>query len=405
MKILYLHQYFNTPTMPGGSRSYEMARRLVSWGHEVEMVTSDRSGSKLISNGWYKTIEAGIRVHWLRVPYSNNMGYKKRIESFIFFAYKAAQKAVSLKADIVFATSTPLTIAIPAIFASKKLRIPMVFEVRDLWPELPIAIGVLKNPLLIQLTKRFERYVYNYSSRIIALSPGMKEGIIKVGCDTKKITVIPNSCDLETFNIKDEIGNSFRSGNDWLGDRPLVVYTGTIGLMNGVDYLVRLAVEVNKLDCKARFLIVGKGKDEEKVKSIAMQLGVLNKNLFMLSAVAKKEIPQIINAADVVISLFIDVKEMWNNSANKFFDALAASRPMAINYQGWQADILRSSGAGIVLDAKDISKAACDLVAVLHDKEWLRRAREASGKIARRDFSRDLLAKKLEGVLIDAMRS
>ncbi len=137
MKILYLHQYFNTPNMSGGTRSYEMAIRMVKKGHQVHMITSLRDGSTEFGT-WKKETINGINVYWLSVPYDNKMSTMRRIYSFIIFAFKAGSKAISIGGDVIFATSTPLTIAIPAIQAKKKLKIPMVFEVRDLWPELPI---------------------------------------------------------------------------------------------------------------------------------------------------------------------------------------------------------------------------------------------------------------------------
>ena len=130
MKITYFHQYFVTPDMPGGTRSYEFARRLVDMGHEVNMITTWREPDH--RKHWFETEESGIRVHWLPLPYSNYMSYGERIKSFMIYAWCSAQKAASLETDIVFATSTPLTIALPAIYTARKKKVPMVFEVRDL---------------------------------------------------------------------------------------------------------------------------------------------------------------------------------------------------------------------------------------------------------------------------------
>lgn len=132
MRITYLHQYFNTPEMSGGTRSYEMARKLVAMGHEVNMITSWRENDG--KTDWFETEEAGIHVHWIPVPYSNKMGFYERLRAFTKFAVYSSLKAIQLKSDIIFATSTPLTIAIPGVIASKINHIPMVFEVRDLWP-------------------------------------------------------------------------------------------------------------------------------------------------------------------------------------------------------------------------------------------------------------------------------
>ena len=175
--------------MAGSTRSYEMARRLVDAGHEVHMVTSNRNSNKNKNRQWYKTIESGIQVHWIQIPYSNNLSYNDRVKAFFKFAIKASTKAASLVGDVVFATSTPLTIAIPGIFAAKLNRIPMVFEVRDLWPNLPIAMGAIKNSALIFAARQLERFAYRYSTRIVALSPGMKEGIVATGYPSENATV------------------------------------------------------------------------------------------------------------------------------------------------------------------------------------------------------------------------
>ena len=144
MKIIYLHQYFNTPDMAGGTRSYEMARILTSKGHEIHMITSFREPIKTRTP--FTTVEEGINVHWIPVAYDNKMGFYRRIVAFLRFAYFATRRVMQLNV-ILFCISTPLTIAIPAIYGAIRQRVPMVFEVRDLWPELPIAIGALKNPL------------------------------------------------------------------------------------------------------------------------------------------------------------------------------------------------------------------------------------------------------------------
>jgi glycosyltransferase involved in cell wall biosynthesis len=124
----------------------------------------------------------------------------------------------------------------------------MVFEVRDLWPELPIAVGALKSPLSIMAARRLERFAYDHACRIIALSPGMKEGIVRTGYPSDRVTVIPNSCDFDLFDVGPEPGRAFRARHAWLQDRPLVVYTGTLGEINKVEYLAQLAASVATRD-------------------------------------------------------------------------------------------------------------------------------------------------------------
>ncbi|NCC35959.1 MAG: glycosyltransferase WbuB, partial [Chloroflexia bacterium] len=371
MKLLYLHQYFNTPQMSGSTRSYEMARRLVAAGHEVHIVTSDRSPHP--SSDWYVTREAGIVVHWLPVPYANTMSYRERVDAFVRFAWRAAQRAATLPADVVFATSTPLTIALPAVYAARRQNIPMVFEVRDLWPELPIAIGALKGAAVLPALW-LERFAYHQASQLVALSPGMRDGILRQGVAPERVHVIPNSADIALFATPEEAGHAFRSRYQWLQDRPLIVYTGTLGRINGVAYLAEIAGWMAQRAPEVRFLVVGAGYEEEAVTARARELGVLDTSFFMLPGVPKNEIPAILSAATVAMSLFIDLPAMWSNSANKFFDALAAGRPVAINYRGWQADLLEQTGAGIVLPPNDAALAVQQLWALLQAKDRLAHA-------------------------------
>jgi glycosyltransferase involved in cell wall biosynthesis len=205
------------------------------------------------------------------------------------------------------------------------------------------------------------------------------------------------------FDVPTEQGFQFRNQYDWLQNRPLVIYAGTLGSINGVDYLAKLAASVLPKNSDICFLVIGDGAEKPKVESIARQLGVFNKNFFMLDPIPKSQMPSALKAADMATSLFVDLPEMWANSANKFFDALASGTPVAINYHGWQAELLEENNAGIVLDANDTEAAAIILVETLQDHVLLTQAGEAARQIAVDRFSRDMLAKQLEDVLLTAV--
>lgn len=397
MKINYLHQYFNTPDMTGGTRSYEMARRLVAMGHEVNMISSWRENDG--RNGWFETNEDGIRVHWLPVPYSNDMNHRERIRAFFRFAWRSAAKAAAIPADVVFATSTPLTIALPGAYAAHRQKVPMVFEVRDLWPELPIAVGALRNPAARYAARKLEHFAYRRSTHVVALSPGMQEGVVKAGVPIEKTTVIPNSADLDLFAPDQQDPAAFRGAHPQLGDGPLVVYTGTMGAINGVDYLPRIAAAARALGSEVQFVVVGRGGREKQVRDEAGRLNVLGVNFHLLPPLSKKAMPNVMAAADLALSLVVDLEELWANSANKFFDALASGTPIAINYRGWQADILRESGAGVVIAPDDAEAAARRIIAFLDDGERLQAAGKAAREVAEERFGRDDLAEQLAKVL------
>ncbi|MEL7447559.1 MAG: glycosyltransferase family 4 protein [Pseudomonadota bacterium] len=404
MKIIYLHQYFNTPDMAGATRSYELARRLVAMGHEVHMVTSDRDGLHATGSDWHVSDEAGINVHWFPVPYSNKMSFLQRTRAFLKFAVAASRKAASLGGDVVFATSTPLTIAVPAMYAIRRNRIPMVFEVRDLWPAVPIALGVLKNPVLKFLALWLENKAYQSSTEIVALAPGMKEEVVKSGYPADKVTVIPNGCDLELFQNREGEVEALRAKNEWLQDRPLVSYIGTLGRVNAVDYLVRVAGHMLELDPEVRFVVIGGGAEAPKIRALAQELNVLDKNFFMFDRMPKAQVVPWFCASSMSIALVTGPRFIWKDATqNKYFDTMAAGRPVAANYDGWQAQLVSDEGGGVILDAKNHEQAARQLLAKLSDEKWMREASEIASNLARTRFSRDSHGQALEEVLARAV--
>jgi glycosyltransferase involved in cell wall biosynthesis len=326
------------------------------------------------------------------------MSYARRIRSFAKFATAAAVKATALRADLVLASSTPLTVAIPGMIASRLRRVPFVFEVRDLWPEVPIEMGVLRNPVLKFAAGALATLAYRSAAEVVALSPGMAQGVAARSPGTPT-TVIPNASDLDLFSNGRKAARLLRSTHDWLRDRPLVVYVGTLGTVNGVGYLVRLAAAIREIDGDVRFLIVGDGKEWRETRALAARSGVLDTTLRMWPEMPKADVPAILSAATLATSVCLPLPCLQHNSANKFFDALAAGRPIAINYGGWQRDLLSESGAGLMLDPYDLGGAAATLVRHLRDEAWLTQAGAAARRLAVDEFSRDLLFDRYDAVL------
>tara|TARA_R110002050_G_scaffold167701_2_gene298634 strand:- start:3671 stop:4897 length:1227 start_codon:yes stop_codon:yes gene_type:complete len=406
MRILYLHQYFATPESNAGTRSYEMAKRFVKNGHDVTFITSSAyfADSYNLKSGWNLIQFEGIKLYVLHLKYSNKDIFIKRIFKFIWFSICSTIKSLSIKADVVFATSTPLTIAIPGLFYSKLKDIPLVFEVRDLWPELPIASGVIKNRLVIKFATWLETYTYKNSNRLVGLSPGMCDGIIKHGIAADKVTLATNSCDTDLFDVDKKVGcNYLKSKLNFVGGRKLIAYTGTFGLINNVGYIVELAKAADKMDSNLCFVAIGDGMQKQQIISDAENAGVLNKNLYILSAVPKTEIVELLSAADLSLSLFGSVKEMWHNSANKLFDALASQTPIAINYGGWQQDFIKEYNCGLVLDDTDFNKAAASISHFLSNQSEYDNAVVSCKVLSYDHFSRDIMAARIEKTLMDAI--
>jgi glycosyltransferase involved in cell wall biosynthesis len=398
MKIIYFHQYFNTPEMSGSTRSFEFAKRLIQMGHEVEVVTTDRSLKN--KKKWYQTSVSGIKLHWLPLNYSNHMNFLQRLKAFFEFAWKAYFKAIKIKGDIVFASSTPLTIALPAILISKKKKIPMVFEVRDLWPDVPIAMKILKNPFIIFLAKKLESWTYKNSKAIIALSPEMKKGIVSKNINPNKIAVIPNSSDIEKFKFKKRLALSFRNKRPWLKNRPLFLYAGTFGKVNNLSYVIKLSKALIKQNPEIRILLIGDGKEKNELILDAKKKGVYRKNLFFEKPLQKKDMPACLSAANISANLIIDIKENWANSANKFFDTLAAGKPVFLNHGGWMQDLVLNYNCGLCMHGKKIEVVAKELDFAITNKKWLKKAGSSSLKLAKKFFDRNEHVKQLEKILV-----
>ncbi len=398
MRIAYLHQYFVTPEMAGGTRSYQMARRLVAMGHEVHMITSDLQ-ARVPTGCWRESVEAGIHVHWASVAYDNTMAYRERMAAFLRFAWHAARKARALRGDVVFATSTPLTIALPAVYAARVTRRPMVFEVRDLWPAVPIAIGAIRHPILKAAARWLEHFAYANADEVVALAPGMRDAIVATGYPANRVTVIPNGCDFDEL-IDAGSGRAIRARHEWLRERPLLVFAGTFGLVNGMSYLVELAAHLSRLDPEIRVVAVGTGREFEATRLLAHKLQILNGTLHLIGQRPKKETAAWVQAADMTIALFTGPEIVWRDAVqNKFFDSLAAGKPVASNFSGWQAKIAAEAGAGIILSQTDHEEAARELARRLRDREWLARASVAALRLARGRFDQDQLAGSLAEVL------
>lgn len=387
--------------MGGGVRSYEMARRLVERGHIVHVVTTDQQAPRDAPT-WRESMEAGIHVHWTPVPYDNKMGYTARLRAFLSFAWSAARKAATLQSDVVFATSTPLTVALPAVYAARRLKCPMVFEVRDLWPAVPIAIGAIRDPASKWLARRLERYAYDNAERIVALAPGMGAEIVAAGYPQERVAVIPNGSDLELLSDP-SVEREIRSDHDWLGERRLLVYTGAFGRVNGMGYLVKLAAAMARRDPEVRVVGVGDGKEFERTRELAAAMGVLDKQLFLLGKRPKRETAAWLQTADMSIALFTGPEIVWRDAVqNKFFDSLAVGTPVANNFAGWQSRLAVEASAGLILSAVDFDSAADDVLAALRDTRWLANAGRAARHLAETRFDRSNLAADLEQVLLAA---
>lgn len=379
MKILYIHQYFRTPQEGGAIRSFYLAKSLVENGFEVEMITSKNQKKYQI-----KYIE-GIKVHELPIYYSNSLGFVGRIWAFGRFMWLAYRLATKIKnIDVVYATSTPLTVGILAYWLKQKKKIPYFFEVRDLWPAAPIALGFIRNGFLQKYLQNWEKKIYQNASKIIALSPAMQKHIQEI-VPQKSVLMLPNMADTDFFepttsNLKK---NTFQ-----------MLYFGTIGFANHLEYLLEIAdfCQKKENDKQIKFLIVGEGKRkmhmEQQAK--AMQL----KNIEFLEYQDKFQIQEILNQVDFTYTSFLNKPILKTNSPNKFFDSLAAGKVCIVNTKGWLKDVVEQHECGFYANPENPQEFLDKLQLLLEDSDLLQKYQSNARKLAEGQFSRKIICEQ-----------
>lgn len=402
MRILYVHQFFATrESSLGLIRSYEFARRWVEQGHEVTMITSSsRLPAEFSAERFVDGEIDGIRVRSIRVDYDNRMGTWRRIVSFANFMLGASWLAWTAgKHDVVFATSTPLTVGIPGWIASLRHGTPFVFEVRDLWPEAAIQMGAIgRRSVIGRVAKALERFLYRHAAHVVALSPGMVAGVIAEGVDPDRVHMVPNSSDLDLFEPGDKDPELVERYG--LEGKFVVGYAGAIGPSNAVEDNVpeaaRLLQERGRDDIV--FVIAGEGKSLPALTDRTQDL----ENVKLVGSMPKAEVPRFTRTADTLMVLFADKPILATNSPNKFFDGLATGRPMIVNSAGWTKELVEDHLCGAYFPAED-GEALADVIERLADSEdGCLQMRENARRLAESEFARDILAGKVLDVLADA---
>ncbi len=370
MRILYIHQYFKTPEDGGSIRSYLLARKLVENGNHVEMVTAHNKKSYLTKN-----ID-GINVHYLPIQYDNKLNYLKRVLAFVKFVLKAFQIVKKLEpVDLSYVMTTPLSTGIIAL-ANKKLRgIPYIFEVGDLWPEVPIQMRIIRNPLIKWSSRKLESLAYKNASAIVALSSEIKE-FIEYKHPDKRIEVIPNISLLNKFKC-----------NFYQGGILKVLYCGTISTANHLEYLIELADMSQTKNLDIHFTIAGDGKCADEIKEKSNGLS----NVSFIGHLTHEHLAPVIEANHAYYVSFQNIPILHTGSPNKLFEGFAAGKLIISNLSGWSKKLLLENEAGIYHDPKSTHEAITKLKELMKYPEEVsllqRNALELSGKFGLNELS------------------
>lgn len=383
MKLLYLHQYYNNLDMPGSTRSYYLSQKMSLQGHDVTVFTSYRGEERKKK---FVTFDGNIKIIWVPVPYNNNLSFIQRKFAFIKFTIFATYHLIRNEYDLVYATSTPLTIGIPPLISNIIKKQKYIFEVRDLWPELPIAMGAVKNKYFIHLLKLLEKKIYQKASAIVALSIGMKKGIVDLGIKEEKVGVITNISDIDAFSpiaTKKILNKS-------------IIYAGALGHINNIEWICEFSKNIYKINKDIKVLVYGDGVKKTYLLNYIKD----NKtNLKYCGKVNKKEVIKVFNDASLSIISFKDIEAMQNNSSNKFFDSLASATPVIINFGGWINDSINEASCGIDGWKRDCLDVANETNKIVMKNEKYIDMSQSALKLASTKFSRTIAERKITLIL------
>ncbi len=399
MHILLIHQAFAALYEPGGTRHHEMARYLAKQGHQVTIIASPVS---------YLTGQArNHRVPWLEkendipgVTILRAYTYPALHRSFAhrvvsFLSFMASSLLVGLrvsKVDIVWGTSPPIFQGLTAWSLARLKQVPFVFEVRDLWPAFAIAVGVLRQPLLIRASEWLERFLYRQANLVMVNSPGFIDHVQSRGA--KHIELVPNGTNVSMFDPTDD-GAEFRHTNQLEGQF-IAMYAGAHGLSNDLDVVLDAAAMLTDLP-QVTIVLLGDGKDKPKLMARASQMNL--HNVRFLSPLPKMLMPQALAAADVCIAILKPIPLYQTVYPNKVFDYMAAGRPVILAIDGVIRHVVEQAQAGVPVPPGN-AQALAATIRKLYFEPNLRRAMGTNGRrFVEKHFDRAIHAQKVVQIM------
>jgi len=358
MKILILIQIFETHDDTGSDRHYYFAKKMIEEGHEVEVITANidyKNAKKRFKkkSGTITKIVDGITIKYVPV-YSNFRGsFFKRMIFFISYFFSSIYAAISSsKIKIIYSVSTPLTVGLLGLIISKLKKVPMVFEVTDVWPDAAIQTGVIKSRLIIKISKFIENICYKGSSKIICLSKGIQSNIVNKGVERNETILVPNGVDLKLFDETHKINNlenlTRREYN--FGDDFIAMYLGAHGAYNSLFTIIEAAKDIKKFE-KIKIVFVGDGDEKKKLQEYA-QKNDLN-NIIFIGTVKRRESIKLLKTADIFMLPNRKGSFFECNLPNKLFDYLVSAKPILVSGAGETSELILETGSGYVVDAED----------------------------------------------------
>jgi len=404
MRILYLSQYFPPEVGATQTRAYEMARGLIQAGHHVTMVAEvPNHPSGIIPPDYrgklYERVDLdGIDVIRVWVKTAPVKTFGTRMAFYLSYMLNGTLAGLFLARrhyDVVYATSPPLFVGGAGLALSRLRRTPLVFEVRDLWPESAVALGELKSPRAIALAERLERACYRRARRVVVVTTGIRQRLLERGLPSDKLALIPNGTNTDLFQPQPEAGATLR---DELGlnDAFVVLYAGIHGIAQGLETVIE-AARLLQAEADIHFLFVGEGPVKKETMALAEGYGL--NNVRFHPEIPREQVPAFLSAADVALVPLRKLDLFKGALPSKMFDAWAAGCPTLVSIEGEAQRVLERSGAGRFVEPENPQALVEAIRALAADREGGRQMGNKGRAFVRAHYSRQAQARQLEQLL------
>jgi colanic acid biosynthesis glycosyl transferase WcaI len=411
LDIVVVSQFFTPEMGAPAARFHDFGRMLVERGHRVRVVTGfPNSPSGVIPEAyrgrssqreWIDGIE--VLRGWIYA--SPRLSKVTKSLGFASFAASASLRGLlgDLTADVVIATSPPPTVGIPGMLTARRLNAPLVFDVRDIWPEAIALSGRLQSPGLIKLLEAVERSIYSASAAVSVVTEGKRERLIEKGVPEEKLAVIPNGVDLSRF---DAAGDAAREGSELLQrhgvdtERFVVLYAGVFNPPQGLDILIdaaaRLKAEAEGASPAIQFALVGAGSQRERLAE-RVRSEALYEFVKILPEQPRNNIPALLCAAGS-IAVTLRKRKDTHTVPSKIYEAMASGRPVLVSADGAPRTILADAKAGLDSAAEDLEGLLASIRTLANDPNLADEMGER-GRVHARQFDRRQLSIDLEALL------
>ncbi len=408
MRIAVLSHYFWPELGAPTARLLEMGREWVAQGHEVTVVTNFPNHPTGVVPEAYRgrsfQIEQvqGMRVVRCRTYATPNRGIARRtLGHLVFMTQAVLQAAPHLRGSDVLVASSPTLFSVVAAWAlSSRLRVPFVFEVRDLWPAIFVDLGVIRNRFAIACLEGLELFLYRRARAVVTVTRAFADDIARRGIDRSKLHVIPNGVDLEAF----QPGPQDPVLREQLAPGPglLALYCGAHGISHALVRFLDVAARLRGSP-RVRFALVGEGAEKQGLAERARALGL--DNVSFHDSVPREQVPALYRSADVCLVPLRAVPLFRSFIPSKMFEILACGRPVLASLEGEAAEILGESGAAIVTPPEDVDALVLALKR-LAETPQLRDELAACGRpYVAEHFDRRRLARRYLEVLQGLLRA